>query len=77
MKIDYTERGFRIAAFKDRNGELCSIQESSSVTPSIWLGCGSDRMHLSQKMAKNLIPLLEHFVKHGILPDRASAASAS
>ena len=34
MKIDYTERGFRIAAFKDRNGELCSIQESSSVTPS-------------------------------------------
>ena len=69
MKITYTPRAFRIATFKDRYGETCSIQESSSIVPSIWLGAGSNRMHLSQKMVKNLIPFLTHFVEHGVLPE--------
>lgn len=33
-----TQRGFSVIEFTDRNGLHCSIQESSSDTPSIWLG---------------------------------------
>lgn len=34
-----TPRGFRRADFKDRNGELCSIQESSEIGDGyLWLG---------------------------------------
>lgn len=68
MKIDYTIRGFRIATFNDTYGASCSVQESSCVTPCIWLGIGSNRMHLSQFMARDLAKLLTHFVKHGTLP---------
>ena len=70
MKIKYTGRGFRFATFKDRYGESCSIQESSSVVPSLWLGADENRMHLSQKMVKDLLPLLTHFAEHGVLPER-------
>lgn len=70
MKIKYIGRGFRIASFKDRYGESCSILESSSVTPSLWLGVDGNRMHLSQKMVKDLLPLLTHFAEHGVLPGR-------
>lgn len=69
MKYSYTARGFRFATFKDRYGEECSIQESSSVTPSIWLGVDNNRMHLSRKMVNDLIPLLIHFADHGVLPE--------
>lgn len=30
------------------------------------------RMHLSQEMAQELIPILKYFVKHGRLPDKLS-----
>lgn len=33
-----TQRGFSIIEFTDSNGLSCSLQESSSDTPSIWLG---------------------------------------
>ena len=68
MKITLTSRGFRIASFKDANGEDCSIQESSSVLPRLWLGVQCNRMHLNRKNAENLIPLLSYFVNHGMLP---------
>ena len=33
-----TVRGFEIQYFQDDNGLACSIQESSSIVPHIWLG---------------------------------------
>ncbi len=40
MDFEFTNRGFGIAKFKDRNGVKCSLQESSIATEScIWLGC--------------------------------------
>ena len=69
MKITLTSRGFRIASFKDANGEDCSIQESSSVLPRLWLGVQGNRMHLNRKHAEKLIPLLSYFVNHGMLPN--------
>ena len=82
MILDFTDtsRGFKRANFKDRNGDACSIQESSIATEHcIWLGanhetfdhagtpCGA-RMHLTREMAAALIPALQHFVDTGALP---------
>ncbi len=68
------DRGFLKAAFEDRYGAPCSIQESSLATEyAIWLGRDgndgepSQRMHLNQEHAAALIPLLERFVKTGRL----------
>jgi len=69
MKIECTDRGFRFADFKDCYGVECSIQESSTVVPCIWFGAEDRRMHLSQKMVKDLLPLLTHFAEHGVLPE--------
>lgn len=77
MKVTKTERGFYRADFIDRYGADCSIQESSLAGEDcIWLGMNSGthhhvtneclaRMHLTQKMAKQLIPLLQKFVDTG------------
>jgi hypothetical protein len=37
-KCKTTERGFKLIQFKDSNGAVCDIQESSRVEPHIWLG---------------------------------------
>ena len=75
-----TQRGFKIHEFTDRYDNQCSIQESSLATEAaIWLGVdttheGVDcptRMHLTREMAADLLPLLQYFVAHGVLPDRA------
>jgi hypothetical protein len=40
MKKTITNRGFVAIEFVDRNGEKCSLQESSIATENaIWLGC--------------------------------------
>jgi hypothetical protein len=75
------DRGFQKGKFKDRYGADCSIQESSLATEAcIWLGCDHEtihgktgercgaRMHLTQAMVSELIPLLQHFVDTGELP---------
>ena len=75
------DRGFLKGSFKDHNGEACSIQKSSLMEPDcIWLGCEHEtihptmglscgaRMHLTQQMVADLIPLLQHFVDTGELP---------
>jgi hypothetical protein len=81
MEIKPTSRGFKRAEFVDLYGEQCSIQESSLATDdAIWLGCNEGkhhhvtgscmaRMHLNRAMAAELIPLLQHFVDTGYLPD--------
>jgi hypothetical protein len=76
VKKSKTARGFGIVEFTDRYGSLCSLQESSLATEAaIWLGVDKDfdsgvgtRMHLTQDMVKELLPLLKHFAKHGRLP---------
>jgi hypothetical protein len=37
-KLQSTERGFSYHKFKDSYGHQCTLQESSSVSPRIWLG---------------------------------------
>lgn len=73
------DRGFMKGQFVDRYGEKCSIQKSSIATEDcIWLGCDHERfapdgtacgarMHLTQEMAADLIPLLQRFVETGEL----------
>lgn len=63
LKIEWTERGFPIAEFKDKYRSECSIQDSSLAVCEgdpegswcIWLGVDTDfqgrecsRMHLTQ-----------------------------
>lgn len=79
MELHPTGRGFAKAEFMDRYGKPCSIQESSLATEAcIWLGCEHEtvdadgspigaRMHLTQAMAAELIPLLQRFVDTGEL----------
>ena len=73
IDITKTERGFAIGSFMDRYGHSCSIQKSSLASEDcIWLGqdeAGGEpaRMHLTQEMAADLIPLLKRFVKIGEL----------
>ncbi len=77
-KVKSTARGFGIIEFKDRYGEPCSLQVSSSVEPSVWLGCDnnapkdpctgkelSPRMHLSLGQVKALVAHLNRWVETG------------
>jgi len=77
-----TSRGFARGSFDDRYNSPCSIQKSSLATEDcIWLGCDNPdvdkvtgqivgaRMHLTQSRAAELIPLLQHFVDTGDLPE--------
>lgn len=79
IRFERTDRGFGLGRFQDRYGQACSIQESSLATEAcLWLGCdeilrapGSEpvngRIHLTQAMAAELIPLLQRFVETGDL----------
>ena len=75
-----TSRGFIYYEFKDTYDEDCSIQESSSIDPHLWLGQDNGgklhhvtleplgaRMHVDKKIAKKLIKLLTKFVETGRL----------
>ena len=114
IEFGVTNRGFGLGKFKDKNGQDCSLQESSIFADEdgacIWFGCDNhegkiqvlphlsqtkadalglhfgwnekslqqmypdcdinipDRMHLSQKQVKALLPALKHFAKTGQLP---------
>jgi hypothetical protein len=82
MTIDLApanDRGFLKGKFKDHYGVDCSIQKSSLATEDcIWLGCDKImvgplgqpykmRMHLTQSMVADLIPILQRFVETGEL----------
>lgn len=80
MKIQFNNRNFAYAEFEDRYKQKCSIQKSSlAFEDCIWLGVdvgipvelGGDgelgRMHLTQEMAAELIPILQRFVNTGEL----------
>lgn len=75
--METTPRGFARLDFTDRYGQACSIQKSSLATEdAIWLGCDAGlhvdgqccaRMHLTQEMVKELLPLPHRFVETGEL----------
>ncbi len=76
--LRHTQRGFVRGDFTDRYGQKCSIQKSSLAFSDecIWLGVDLDmngvkttRMHLTQEMVADLIPLLQTFVETGDLPE--------
>lgn len=72
-----TKKGLLRAEFRDRFGALCSAQESSFPDEDcLWLGIEVDihgaeaphgRMHLTQAMARQLIPVLRYFARTGNL----------
>lgn len=83
IKKARTERGFRRWDFADRYGQKCSLQKSSLAgEEAIWFGVDvnipkelggegkevHERMHLTQKMVKQLLPALQHFAEKGELP---------
>ncbi len=71
MEVDHTARGFELIEFTDRNGQDCSLQQSSAAdfqdpgTSAVWFGVGETRMHLSLEQVKELIPFLQAWVDNG------------
>ena len=64
-----TERGFAIMEWRDWYHQPCSLQISSLATMDcVWLGTGSDRMHLTRDQAGALARALLHFAETGELP---------
>lgn len=84
MRIEKSGRGFKYVSFTDLYGSECSLQESSLATDrAIWLGVDRPspsyrmdktavRMHLNQEQVKDLLPLLQKFVKTGRLSDEGN-----
>ena len=70
MRAFTSDRGMRYYEFADHNGRQCRVHDSSlAESPHIWIGEHDHPMHLSQDAVREIIPLLEHFVEHGRLPD--------
>lgn len=66
VKVKETERGFAYIEFEDSYKNKCSLQKSSSIVDSIWLGMDAfTRMHLRKKDVKKLLPHLIKFVETG------------
>ncbi len=70
-----TKTKFHGYEFNDRYRNLCSLQNSSLAGENaVWFGvnepdtAGNTRMHLTQEMVQNLLPLLLHFAETGELP---------
>lgn len=57
----HTQRGFALAEFRDTYGQPCSVQESSSIDPRLWVGVDCCRMHLSPAQARGLAEKLLAF----------------
>ena len=66
MKVGKTIRGFEVITFEDTYKVSCSLQESSCVSPRVWLGTdASDRMHLSPSQVKKIIKHLQAWLDTG------------
>lgn len=70
-EFDLTQRGFGVYEFEDLYDTKCSLQKSSLAGfDAIWFGAGSERMHLSRQMVRELLPILQHFADTGeIIPE--------
>lgn len=73
MKRKNLKRELPFIGFKDCYGGVCSIQESSTANDNrrIWLGVDDEprRMLLNRNLVRQLLPLLQHFVETGYLPE--------
>lgn len=79
IEFERTESGFVRGTFKDRDGEECSIQESSVATEHmLWLGLDEGthvdghclaRMHITKEIAEELVRHLNCFIYTGQLPE--------
>jgi hypothetical protein len=73
MKIRKTERGFQIIEFMDENAQSCTIQQSSLAlyekpgTSALWIGAHPNRMHLTDKQLKKIMPHLQAWLDTGSL----------
>lgn len=65
METYKTQRGFKRTDFKDCYGANCSIQESSSIEPRIWLGENNNRMILDRKLSWKIANRLLWFTFFG------------
>lgn len=46
LEFEETSRGFDIASFKDRSGDVCSLQMSSIATEAcVWLGVDNPKVY--------------------------------
>ena len=70
LGISASLRGARYASFDDYLGMTCSAAEFIGGSQDL-LRVGTDQapMILTQEMAADLIPLLQHFVETGGLPN--------
>lgn len=73
-----TNRGFELIDFKDAGGHLCSLQESSSTVPRIWVGMNKGthiegqccaRMHLDIETAKEVVKYMQRWIETGSFQD--------
>lgn len=63
-----TDRGFTIYEGKDRYSKDFTIQDSSLAEEAcIWLGGYEGRAHLTIEQVKEIIPILEKFVREGVV----------
>lgn len=79
LNIEPTERGFMRGEFRDRDGNLCIIQDSSLATEDALrlgqlegthhLGHCLATMHLTKEMARTLIQALMRFVNNGTIAE--------
>lgn len=71
--VSKTERGFEVLSFYDANQKACTLQQSSAMdnserggdTPGssyVWLGVGSDRMHLHRDQVTELVYRLKNWI---------------
>ena len=62
-------QGAKVVEFLDFNNEQCALNPSSLATkePCLWLGIVGNRMHLTQKQVKKLLPHLQKFAETGEL----------
>lgn len=80
-EIGETGRGFEIIQFVDRQGNGCTLQQSSAAdftmpgSSAVWLGVDDTRMHLSVESIKSLIKHLTSWVQTGSF--RAALPSAA
>ena len=76
MRVQTTDRGFQMVEFIERNGEPCSLQQSSAIddvkgaldkpgSSFVWLGCNGRRMHLSREMVRELVEHLNQWLSTG------------
>ncbi len=70
-----TGRGFGLVEFRDRNGQECTLQQSSAAfvdgedhepgAGAIWLGVGDERMHLSRADTLGLVEFMIRWMATG------------